>query len=173
MSLVAEADTRTAVEPRAAGPQARTWAGMLFRFGLLATLLLALADPADPAGEHADRGLAGAVDQGLELRHERHVEPARTRGRLAGARRVADPDRLRRRDRPAVRHRGRDLPAGVHARHADQPHPDANIRNLAGVPSIVYGILGLVVFVKALRAITGPDTPGGATSPAASRWRSW
>jgi phosphate transport system permease protein len=35
----------------------------------------------------------------------------------------------------------------------------ANIRNLAGVPSIVYGILGLVVFAQALRAITGP-APG-------------
>jgi phosphate transport system permease protein len=36
----------------------------------------------------------------------------------------------------------------------------ANIRNLAGVPSIVYGILGLVVFAQALRSITGPDTAG-------------
>ena len=35
-----------------------------------------------------------------------------------------------------------------------------NIRNLAGVPSIVYGILGLVVFVQAMRAFTGPDTFG-------------
>jgi phosphate transport system permease protein len=35
-----------------------------------------------------------------------------------------------------------------------------NIRNLAGVPSIVYGILGLVVFVQAMRAITGPDSYG-------------
>jgi phosphate transport system permease protein len=35
-----------------------------------------------------------------------------------------------------------------------------NIRNLAGVPSIVYGILGLVLFVQALRAITGPETFG-------------
>ncbi len=35
-----------------------------------------------------------------------------------------------------------------------------NIRNLAGVPSIVYGILGLVLFVQALRAITGPDSFG-------------
>jgi phosphate transport system permease protein len=35
-----------------------------------------------------------------------------------------------------------------------------NIRNLAGVPSIVYGILGLVVFVQALRSITGPGTFG-------------
>lgn len=30
-----------------------------------------------------------------------------------------------------------------------------NIRNLAGVPSVVYGILGLIVFVKALAPITG------------------
>ena len=35
-----------------------------------------------------------------------------------------------------------------------------NIRNLAGVPSVVYGILGLVVFVQALRSITGPDVYG-------------
>ena len=35
-----------------------------------------------------------------------------------------------------------------------------NIRNLAGVPSIVYGILGLVVFVKALRSLTGPENFG-------------
>ncbi len=31
----------------------------------------------------------------------------------------------------------------------------SNIRNLAGVPSIVYGILGLVVFVQALRGLSG------------------
>ncbi|MEX2275811.1 MAG: phosphate ABC transporter permease PstA [Actinomycetota bacterium] len=38
----------------------------------------------------------------------------------------------------------------------------SNIRNLAGVPSIVWGILGLVVFVQAMRAFTGPGdgTPG-------------
>jgi len=32
---------------------------------------------------------------------------------------------------------------------------DLNIRNLAGVPSIVYGILGLTVFVKQLEGLTG------------------
>jgi phosphate transport system permease protein len=36
----------------------------------------------------------------------------------------------------------------------------ANVRNLAGVPSIVYGILGLVVFAQALRSITGPEVTG-------------
>jgi phosphate transport system permease protein len=35
-----------------------------------------------------------------------------------------------------------------------------NIRNLAGVPSIVYGILGLVLFVKIMRGITGPEIFG-------------
>lgn len=37
---------------------------------------------------------------------------------------------------------------------------DLNIRNLAGVPSVVYGILGLAIFVKALGALTGPDSQG-------------
>ncbi|MDP8988152.1 MAG: phosphate ABC transporter permease PstA [Actinomycetota bacterium] len=32
---------------------------------------------------------------------------------------------------------------------------DVNIRNLAGVPSIVYGILGFTIFVKSLSALTG------------------
>ncbi|HEX7277230.1 MAG TPA: phosphate ABC transporter permease PstA [Acidimicrobiales bacterium] len=32
---------------------------------------------------------------------------------------------------------------------------NVNIRNLAGVPSIVYGILGLALFVQALRGFTG------------------
>jgi phosphate transport system permease protein len=31
----------------------------------------------------------------------------------------------------------------------------ANIRNLAGVPSVVYGLLGLAIFVEFLRALTG------------------
>jgi phosphate transport system permease protein len=33
-----------------------------------------------------------------------------------------------------------------------------NIRNLAGVPSIVYGILGLTIFVKNLEGVTGGRT---------------
>lgn len=36
---------------------------------------------------------------------------------------------------------------------------DINIRNLAGVPSVVYGILGLAIFVKTLGAF--PDWLGG------------
>ena len=37
---------------------------------------------------------------------------------------------------------------------------DLSIRNLAGVPSVVYGILGLAIFVKAMGGITGPDSQG-------------
>jgi phosphate transport system permease protein len=35
---------------------------------------------------------------------------------------------------------------------------DVNIRNLAGVPSIVYGILGLTIFVQQLEGLTGGRT---------------
>jgi phosphate transport system permease protein len=35
---------------------------------------------------------------------------------------------------------------------------DVNIRNLAGVPSIVYGILGFAIFVKTLGSLTGGRT---------------
>ncbi|CAN5829433.1 phosphate ABC transporter permease PstA [soil metagenome] len=38
---------------------------------------------------------------------------------------------------------------------------DINIRNLAGVPSVVYGLLGLAIFVGALASL--PDWLGGAT----------
>ncbi len=42
---------------------------------------------------------------------------------------------------------------------------DLTIRNLAGVPSIVFGILGFAVFVKTLRGVTGGKTllAGGIT----------
>jgi phosphate transport system permease protein len=42
---------------------------------------------------------------------------------------------------------------------------DLNIRNLAGVPSVVYGILGLTIFVNVLGGVTGGRTPlaGGLT----------
>lgn len=35
---------------------------------------------------------------------------------------------------------------------------NVNIRNLAGVPSIVYGLLGLALFVQLLRGVTGGKT---------------
>jgi phosphate transport system permease protein len=38
---------------------------------------------------------------------------------------------------------------------------NANIRNLAGVPAIVYGIVGLAVFVELLKSVTGPGSVEG------------
>jgi len=38
---------------------------------------------------------------------------------------------------------------------------NANIRNLAGVPAIVYGILGLAIFVVLLKPLTGPGSVEG------------
>jgi len=40
---------------------------------------------------------------------------------------------------------------------------NVNIRNLAGVPSIVYGILGFTIFTKALRSLTSAGTANGRT----------
>ena len=37
-----------------------------------------------------------------------------------------------------------------------------NIRNLAGVPSVVYGLLGLAIFVRALDGVTGGRTVAAA-----------
>jgi phosphate transport system permease protein len=37
---------------------------------------------------------------------------------------------------------------------------NANVRNLAGVPAIVYGLLGLAIFVELLGSLTGPDVAG-------------
>jgi phosphate transport system permease protein len=37
---------------------------------------------------------------------------------------------------------------------------NTNIRNLAGVPAIVYGILGFAVFAKLLKSVTGPAVNG-------------
>jgi phosphate transport system permease protein len=38
---------------------------------------------------------------------------------------------------------------------------NTNIRNLAGVPAIVYGILGLAIFVEILKPVTGPGSTEG------------
>jgi phosphate transport system permease protein len=38
---------------------------------------------------------------------------------------------------------------------------NANIRNLAGVPAIVYGIFGLAIFVELMKPVTGPGSTQG------------
>jgi phosphate transport system permease protein len=159
MSLVAEADTRTAVNLALRGRK-RQVGGMLFRFGLLATLLLALAillillvsTLVEAWPVLSTRGWAFVTSDTSSLSERAGVWQGLV-GSLILVGFVA-----------AIA-----LPIGVAAAIYLQEYTRdtrtsriliANIRNLAGVPSVVYGILGLVVFVKALSAVTGPDSHG-------------
>ena len=160
MSLVAEADARTAVDVALRGRR-RQLGGMLFRFGLLATLLLALAillvllvtTLVDAWPVLSTRGWDFVRSDTSSLAERAGVWQGLV-GSLILTGFVA-----------AVA-----LPIGIAAAIYLQEYTRdtrtsriliANIRNLAGVPSVVYGILGLVVFVQALRAITGPGSNNG------------
>jgi phosphate transport system permease protein len=160
MSLVAEADARTAVDVALRGRR-RQVGGMLFRFGLLATLLLALAillvllvtTLVDAWPVLSTRGWDFVRSDTSSLAERAGVWQGLV-GSLILTGFVA-----------AVA-----LPIGIAAAIYLQEYTRdtrtnriliANIRNLAGVPSVVYGILGLVVFVQALRAITGPGSNNG------------
>jgi phosphate transport system permease protein len=159
MSLVAEADTRTAVSLALRGRK-RQVGGMLFRFGLLGTLLLALAillillvsTLIEAWPVLSTRGWEFVTSDTSSLSERAGVWQGLV-GSLILVGFVA-----------AIA-----LPIGIAAAIYLQEYTRdtrtsriliANIRNLAGVPSVVYGILGLVVFVKALSAITGPDSHG-------------
>jgi phosphate transport system permease protein len=160
MSLVAEADARTAVDVALRG-RGRQLGGMLFRFGLLATLLLALTillvllvtTLVDAWPVLTTRGWDFVRSDTSSLAERAGVWQGLV-GSLILTGFVA-----------AVA-----LPIGIAAAIYLQEYTRdtrtsriliANIRNLAGVPSVVYGILGLVVFVQALRAITGPGSNNG------------
>jgi phosphate transport system permease protein len=159
MSLVAGADTRTAVNLALTGRR-RHLGGMLFRFGLLATLLLALAillillvsTLIEAWPVLSTRGWEFVTSDSSSLSDRAGVWQGLV-GSLILVGFVA-----------AIA-----LPIGVAAAIYLQEYTRdtrtsriliANIRNLAGVPAVVYGILGLVVFVKALSAVTGPDSHG-------------
>jgi phosphate transport system permease protein len=159
MSLVAEADTRTAVNLALTGRR-RHLSGMLFRFGLLATLLLALvillillvSTLIEAWPVLSTRGWEFVTSDSSSLPERAGVWQGLV-GSLILVGFVA-----------AIA-----LPIGVAAAIYLQEYTRdtrtsriliANIRNLAGVPAVVYGILGLVVFVKALSAVTGPDSHG-------------
>jgi phosphate transport system permease protein len=159
MSLVAEADARTAVDVALRG-RGRQLGGMLFRFGLLATLVLALAillvllvtTLVDAWPVLTTRGWDFVRSDTSSLAERAGVWQGLV-GSLILTGFVA----------------AFALPIGIAAAIYLQEYTRdtrtsriliANIRNLAGVPSVVYGILGLVVFVQALRAITGPESNG-------------
>jgi phosphate transport system permease protein len=160
MSLVAEADARTAVDVALRGRR-RQLGGMLFRFGLLATLLLALAILLVLL-------VTTLVDAWPVLRTRRWdfvKSDTSSLAERAGVWQGLVGSLILTGFVAAVA-----LPIGIAAAIYLQEYTRdtrtsriliANIRNLAGVPSVVYGILGLVVFVQALRAITGPGSNNG------------
>jgi len=159
MSLVSPVDVRTSVDLALRGKR-RDLGSAVFRAGLLGTLLLALAillillittlTTAWPV--LSSRGWSFVTDDTSSLAERAGVWQGLV-GSLILAGFVA-----------CIA-----LPIGVAAAVYLQEYARdtrlnriliANIRNLGGVPSVVYGILGLVVFVQALRAITGPDSSG-------------
>ena len=159
MALVAPADTRAAVDLALRGRR-RDLGGLLFRFGLLATLLVALAVLVillstmlvDAWPTLSERGLDFVTSDTSSLASRAGVWQGLVGSMiLAGFVAVFA------------------LPIGIAAAIYLQEYARdtrvnrlliTNIRNLAGVPSVVYGILGLVVFVQALRAVTGPESSG-------------
>lgn len=159
MALVAPADTRAAVDLALRGRR-RDLGGLLFRFGLLATLLVALAVLvillstmlADAWPVLSERGLDFVTSDTSSLASRAGVWQGLVGSMiLAGFVAVFA------------------LPIGIAAAIYLQEYARdtrvnrlliTNIRNLAGVPSVVYGILGLVLFVQALRAVTGPESSG-------------
>ena len=159
MALVAPADTRAAVDLALRGRK-RDLGGLLFRFGLLATLLVALAILVillstmlvDAWPTLSERGLDFVKSDTSSLASRAGVWQGLV-GSLILVGFVAV----------------FALPIGISAAIYLQEYARdtrvnrlliTNIRNLAGVPSVVYGILGLVVFVQALRAVTGPESSG-------------
>jgi phosphate transport system permease protein len=159
MSLVVPADARTTVELVLRGRK-RDVGGLVFRLGLLGTLVLAFAillvllstTLADAWPALADRGLDFVTSDTSSLATRAGVWQGLI-GSLILSGFVA-----------VIA-----VPLGIAAAIYFQEYARdtrlnrlliANIRNLAGVPSVVYGILGLVVFVRALRSITGPESFG-------------
>ena len=146
-----------------AGPARRgaMWRGRVFAGALALTLLLALGDPRAVAGDDRDRGVAGPLGAVALTSSDRrtsssHRGPGVRQGLIGSLILIAFVGVVA-------------VPLGVGAAIYLQEYARptrvnrvlvANIRNLAGVPSIVYGILGLVVFVQALRPITGPGSYG-------------
>ena len=159
MSLVAPADVRTSVDLALRGKR-RDLGSIVFRAGLLGTLLLALAilvvllvsTLATAWPVLSTRGWSFVTSDTSSLAERAGVWQGLV-GSLILTGFVA-----------CIA-----LPIGIAAAVYLQEYARdtrlnriliANIRNLGGVPSVVYGILGLVVFVQALRAITGPESSG-------------
>jgi phosphate transport system permease protein len=142
------------VRARLAG-STRDLSGRAFQFALLGTLLLTLAFLAALIGSVLDRGFGVLTDRGMDfLTTGTSGDPTQAGvwqalvgsfwivvivGVIAFPMGIAAAIYLE------------EYAAGRRLTRFIQ----INIRNLAGVPSIVYGILGLTIFVKALGDFTG------------------
>ena len=110
-----------------------------------------------------------ASRRSLRLHHELPVAHDPRAGRHpVGARRDALPDGDLRGLRRAARRRHRGLPRGVRRPQTagGTASIEVNIQNLAAVPSVVYGILGLAFIVRGPLDL-GPGAPGGRRSRSA------
>ncbi|MEW6059137.1 MAG: phosphate ABC transporter permease PstA [Actinomycetota bacterium] len=159
MAVVTSGDVRGPIELGLRG-QKRDVRGLMLRFGLLGTLLLALAVLLTLLATTLVEAWPVLSERGLDFVMENTSSLASRTGVRQGL--VGS---LVLTGFVAVI----ALPIGVAAAIYLQEYARdtrlnriliSNIRNLAGVPSVVYGILGLVVFVKALRSVTGPDSYG-------------
>ena len=65
--------------------------------------------------------------------------------------------------RGAAGRRGRHLPRGVRPKNWFTDVIEINISNLAGVPSIIYGLMALGLFVYQLRSRRRASLAGGLT----------
>lgn len=156
--------TRAAVE-RALRGRRLDVRGLLFEAGLLLTLLLSLAVLLALLGDVARRGLPVIAERGPAFfRNGNSLAASR-----AGVFQAVTGSLLLMGFVVLLA-----FPVGIGAAvYMEEYAPDtrltrfinANIRNLAGVPSIVYGLLGLALFVKTLGTLTGGLTviSGGLT----------
>ncbi|MFM8944228.1 MAG: phosphate ABC transporter permease PstA [Actinomycetota bacterium] len=164
MAVVASGATREAVARSLRG-RGRDWAGTLFHGALLGSLALTLGVLVTLLADIARRGIPVLAERGLSFFSVGYSTiPSR-----AGVGQALIGSAFLMGTVIVVA-----FPIGIAAAiYLEEYAPDtrltrllnANIRNLAGVPSIVYGLLGLSLFVKALGPLTGGPTmiAGGLT----------
>ena len=157
MALVDPTATAGAVRARIAGQQ-RDVAGPLFRIGLLAGLGLALLVLAVLVVDVVSGGWSVLSSRPLDFLDSTLRSQADEAGVFQG---------LRGSFWIGVFTVVLAFPIGISAAvYLEEYAPrtwftrfiSVNIRNLAGVPSVVYGLLGLAIFVKALGSFTGGAT---------------
>lgn len=157
MALVDPAVTSDAVRARLAG-QRRDFAGPLFRVGLLAGLGLALLVLAVLVLDVVSGGWSVLSTRPLDFLDGTLRSQADEAGVFQG---------LRGSFWIGVFTVVLAFPIGISAAvYLEEYAPrtwftrfiSVNIRNLAGAPSVVYGLLGLAIFVKALGSFTGGAT---------------